>query len=361
VQQSILSEPTLEAPNQERNIADINLAAARVTEVPLLPRPPSSTTPIRINNSGPSGEIPRSAAAESTERDAANLISIPDFPLPAGKMLAVPPVNQIADAHMSGGGGQANGGSESASGNLGTGTGAAAGSGHGSEPGGGAGVSPSASLGGGTGGAGVAELGGRGSGRGTLATGNGNGPGAGAGAGSGPGSASGPGEGNGSEAGLAGHITRIVKPQDGRFPAVVLGSAVSGQYPESVGVLGGRLVYTVYLRVGTKKSWILQYCLPRSAEQAVKVKGAATPVDPPYPYLILRPALEFVPDMDYLIIHGVVNSSGKFEQLAIVGATDFPQEHLVLSSLRLWQFRPASRDGQPTSVEVLLIIPREEV
>ena len=62
-----------------------------------------------------------------------------------------------------------------------------------------------------------------------------------------------------------------------------------------------------------------------------------------------------------MIVHGMVNSSGKFEQLSIVGMTGFAQERLLLSSLELWQFRPAARDGQATAVEVLLIIPREEV
>jgi len=156
-------------------------------------------------------------------------------------------------------------------------------------------------------------------------------------------------------------VARIARPKDGHFSAVVLGSSAAQAYPEAVGALGGRLVYTVYLRVGTKKSWIMQYCLPRSAEQAVKVKGAATPVDPPFPFLILRPDLELAPETDYVIVHGLVNSSGKFEQLSIVGMTGFAQERLLLSSLELWQFRPAARDGQATAVEVLLIIPREEV
>jgi hypothetical protein len=126
-------------------------------------------------------------------------------------------------------------------------------------------------------------------------------------------------------------------------------------------VLSSRLVYTVYLRVGTKKSWIMQYCLPKSAEQAVKVKGSATPVEPPFPFLILRPNLRFEPEMDYLIVHGVVTSTGKFEQLTLIGATNYAQERLLLSSLGQWEFRPASKDGVATVVEVLLIIPKEEV
>jgi hypothetical protein len=173
----------------------------------------------------------------------------------------------------------------------------------------------------------------------------------------------GTGTGSGAGAGIggAGSVTRIARARDGKFQAVVLGSAASEAYPESAGVLTGRLVYTVYLRVGTKKSWILQYCLQKSAEPVVKAKGSATPVEPPYPFLILRPNLNFAPEMDYLIVHGVVTSAGKFEQLTLVGATNYPQERLLLSSLGQWEFRPASKDGVATVVEVLLIIPKEEV
>ena len=41
----------------------------------------------------------------------------------------------------------------------------------------------------------------------------------------------------------------------------------------------------------------------------------------------------------------------------------FPEEvekkDLLLKSLKLWEFRPANRDGEPTGVEALLIFPRE--
>jgi hypothetical protein len=366
---SVMAEPTLELPNQERNIAELNLSAVRATDVPLLPHPPSATTPIRILNAAPATQVPQSAAAQSDQRDAANIISIPDFPMPAGKVLIIPPGYQVAAAHMAGGGDQGEG-AESSSGKAGTGPAGGSGS-QGQGFGGGAsgtgvGASPSGqSTGGGTGGSGASGPGGNGVGHGALANGAGTGTGAGGhgggtGVGIGPGGGSGSG-GVGSGNGSARPVARIVRPKDGHFPAVVLGSGGSEQYPESVGVLGGRLVYTVYLRVGAKKAWIMQYCLPRSTEQTAKVKGAATPLEPPYPFLILRPELEFAPEMDYVIVHGIVNATGKLEQLAVVGMTGFAQEHLLLSSLGLWQFRPASRDGQPTSVEILLIIPREEV
>src|SRR5579862_1576030 len=363
--QSILAEPKLEVPNQEPKIADINFAAPRITDIPpALPLPPSSTTPIRIVSAAPSGVIPQSSGTDSAQRDAANIISIPDMPIPGGAMLALPPANQVATAHMAGGSEQGTG-SDASSGKVGAGQGTQAGSGKGSAPGPGDGALPGGNAGGaggggaGAAGSGAAGSGGRGAGQGLLA-GAGTGSGTGA-AGRGTGTGTGPGAGDGSGTTAARPVARIVRPNDGHFPAVVLGSSAAGAYPEAVGALGGRLVYTVYLRVGTKKNWIMQYCLPRSAEQGVKVKGAATPVEPPYPFLMLCPDLELTPEMDYVIVHGMVNAAGKFEQLSMVGVSGFPSEKLLLSSLGMWQFRPASRDGQPTMVEILLIIPREEV
>ena len=372
VQPNLPTEPKLDLPNQERNISNLNFSAVRVTEVPLLPQPTSSTTPIRVVDAGPTTPIPQSAAANSEHPEPANVISIPDMPLPGGKVLTIPPVNQVASAHVYGGGIEGNG-ADGASGNAAAGAGTATGKGTGATgSGAGAGAGVATGSGTGTGGAGSgagggsgnggAALGGAGTGAGT-GTGSGIGRG-GSGSGGGSGLGTGPGSGSGTGAGVGGtgSVTRITRAQDGKFQAVVLGSADTAQaYPESAGVLTSRLVYTVYLKVGMKKSWIMQYCLPKSAEQAAKAKGSATPVEPPFPFLILRPNLRFDSEMDYLIVHGVVTSTGKFEQLTIIGATNYPQERLLLSSLGLWEFRPASKDGQATVVEVLLIIPREEV
>ena len=55
-----------------------------------------------------------------------------------------------------------------------------------------------------------------------------------------------------------------------------------------------------------------------------------------------------------------VTNEGKFDQLAMVFPEDLEKKELLMNSLKLWAFRPASRDGVPVPVEILLIIPREE-
>jgi hypothetical protein len=59
------------------------------------------------------------------------------------------------------------------------------------------------------------------------------------------------------------------------------------------------------------------------------------------------------------MIHGFVNQSGRFETLSVLFPEAFPKAQFVLAALQQWQFRPASQDGQPARVEVLLIIPEE--
>jgi hypothetical protein len=150
----------------------------------------------------------------------------------------------------------------------------------------------------------------------------------------------------------------LTLPKDGKFAVVVLGSAAAALYPESSGTLSGKIVYTVYLRVGQRKNWILQYCLPKAAVSTSRVEGTRTPIEAPWPYNIVRP--DHASDSDYVLVHGVVTIAGRFDQLAMVFPQDLEGKELLLQSLNRWTFRPAKRDGEAMAVEVLLIIPRED-
>jgi hypothetical protein len=151
--------------------------------------------------------------------------------------------------------------------------------------------------------------------------------------------------------------TPISVPMDGHFGATIVGNTIQDQYPEMAGVWNGRMAYTVYLHVGLSRSWVLQYSLPRAdAAQG----GAATTLEAPWPYNIVRPNLDPGSiDADALMIHGFVNQSGRFETLSIVFPQAFPQAQFVLAALEKWQFRPATQQGQSAKVEVLLIIPEQ--
>jgi len=152
-------------------------------------------------------------------------------------------------------------------------------------------------------------------------------------------------------------VDRITHPKDGHFGVVVVGDAVAEEYPEAASIWGDRLVYTVYLHAGAAKSWIMQYCLPRSVQAAGN--NNLRP-DAPWPYLIVTPHLSPGDyDTDALLVHGFIDAAGHFEQLAVVYPTQFAQSKFVLDALQQWQFRPATQMGQATAVEVLLIIPQD--
>lgn len=154
-------------------------------------------------------------------------------------------------------------------------------------------------------------------------------------------------------------VTKVVLPPDGHF-SVLVESSGSEAFAEAEGVLSGKLVYTVYVRAGARKEWILEYCLPSAAEEKPPLMGKRLRLEAPFPFLMLRPDLTFGPDIDYLIVHGIVTVLGKLDQLSYVIAPEEPAEKdLLLHSLRQWQLRPGTLDGQPVAVEVLLIIPRE--
>jgi hypothetical protein len=152
--------------------------------------------------------------------------------------------------------------------------------------------------------------------------------------------------------------THITLAKDGQFGVVVVGSSLENQYPEIANVWGSRLIYTVYLHVGAKKNWILQYSLPRAADAVAS--GSNVRPDAPWPYDILRPNL--APEdsnSEAIMVHGFVNLSGGLERLAVVFPTDFTQAKFVLNALQQWKFRAARQSGQFVAVEVLLIIPQE--
>ena len=188
------------------------------------------------------------------------------------------------------------------------------------------------------------------------------GAGIGVSAGTGNGSGTnGTGAGSGNALGFdSSEVTRLTLPKEGKYGVLILGSEAAAPYPESVGVLSGKLIYTVYLKVGLRKSWILQYCLPPDVQPKTRAAGTAkAPLDPPYPFFIMRPNTLDSQEPEYVLVHGIVTVDGKFDKLSLIFPDNLEKKNLLFNSLKLWEFRPAKRDGENTTVEVLLIIPRQ--
>ncbi len=360
VVQHLPRAPILERPNLETNVADLNMASTVLTDTPHLVRPPGIAPPISSKGQQAAKEIPKIRVADSTQPSAANVISLPVNPSQTSRLLVLPPVNQVAPSDAGNDGISTASGSAGGAGSSGTeGRGLSASSQVTSESAGrgiaGGGSGTAAGVNGSPGGSSSSGK--------TPNSGNGI-PRSGAG-GTGTGSSGSAASGSGTSGSLGtlgdmAGVTRITLPKDGKFGVVVLGSAGSTPYPESVGALSGKVVYTVYMKVGLRKSWILQYCLPKATGLNAVNGTSTTPLVAPWPFLILRPDQLADADTDYIIVHGILNSAGQFDQLAMVFPAELNKKDLLLKSLKLWAFRPASRDGVPVAVEVLLIIPRED-
>jgi hypothetical protein len=199
---------------------------------------------------------------------------------------------------------------------------------------------------------------------GAGADGFGNSPGGTGNANSGSGASSGP-PGPPQPAALAPAIaaTRKEYSNNGVFDVVVQSAGPEG-LQESAGVLSGKPVYSVYLQVGSRRDWILQYCVPASDVSApvnsgsvVRLGGPAR-LSAPYPLVTYRPTLVHAANR-YLMLHGFVTAEGRFQDLRALGAHDPAWAALAISVLLRWEFRPATLEGTKARVEVLLAIPGE--
>jgi hypothetical protein len=308
------TKPSVDAPNPEVNLADLDIATSN-NPTPKLPVLSGSTTPVVTQTQNSVQLPPSTTSQQAAEPTPTAVLSLSDLRMNDGSV-TLPPINETQR--------------QSAPGILFG--------------------SPDQSLNG------EGSTNAPGSGNGNAVAGSG----AAGTAGDQDGTTAGPTQGAATGTGASDQptSTQITLPHDGVFGSVIVGQTVQDQYPEMTDVWSGRLAYTVYLHVGLSRSWILQYSLPRDDDAAAA--GNATRLDAPWPYSIVRPNLgPGDVNADALMIHGYVDQSGHFEDLTMVFPQACPQAPFVLKSLEQWQFRPASQNGQVAKVEVLLIIPEE--
>jgi hypothetical protein len=342
--------PDLSPPNMESTIADLKLAATLPKNNPRFFRPPASTAPIKSAGPQLASSAPLILPRSVGDAPATSLLSLPDMPARSAELIAIPPANQVA---ASGGAGS---GHANATGAAGTGsagqTGGQTGGQHSGRASDGRASEGRASDGRASDGRASDDV--SASGRANGFTGS-----------SGSSDKRLPGVADGADDGVGAGVLplpgtiKIELPKEGKFGVVVSGSSAAAPYAESVGALSGRMIYSVYLKVGLRKNWILQYCLPRSEEQKTAIRGRPDPLEAPWPYFIVRPSAISMDgaNADYILIHGTLTAGGRFDKLAMVFPGEFKQKDLLMRSLQQWTFRPASRDGVAADVEVLLIIP----
>ncbi len=312
-------KPSLDAPNQEVDLADLAVSStAHPTDK--LPVLPSNTSPVVVENPKKPEMTPATASQTREQPTPAAVLSLSDTRMPDGSA-ALPPVNETTAQNQSGAlaPGQATRNDQS---NHAAAPAPGQAAGNQQPKGNQQAAAPAPQP--------IAAPGDR----------NGTRPG--------------PDAGSGSDQGRT--TLKISLPKDGAFGAVVVGASLEEKFPEISGVWNDRVAYTVYLHVGLRRSWILQYSLPRNTEAASS--GTLMRLEAPWPYNIVRPNIApGAINSNALLVHGFVSQAGQFESLVIAFPPEFPEAQFVLDALRQWQFRPAAQNGQAARVEVLLIIP----
>jgi hypothetical protein len=200
----------------------------------------------------------------------------------------------------------------------------------------------------------------------------GAGGGGGSGSGSGSGGSSGSGTGLGIGVGSAGSVKlsgavplRQVHPENGQYDIVVSHMSRPPELPEGSKLLRGSPIYTVYIRVNARQEWIMRFCTSsssagtRTSGHVVTLENPA-PLTPPYPRISVVPQLEEVRDK-IAVLHGFLTKEGRFRALQAVQAEDQPLMTHMEPFLAKWEFRPATRDGVPVEIEILLVFPRLKV
>ncbi len=153
---------------------------------------------------------------------------------------------------------------------------------------------------------------------------------------------------------------RMIHPLNGVFDIVVVHTSSSDALAEAKRLLSGSPIYSVYLKVGTPKEWMLQYCEAREVNRTsgrVVQLGVPTRLMSPFPKLTVVPPLSVIGRLKKTILRGFLTPLGEFRDLKPVEAEDAEFHARIAPFLQQWEFRPAMRDGRPIEIELLLIIP----
>lgn len=155
-------------------------------------------------------------------------------------------------------------------------------------------------------------------------------------------------------------VTRIEHPTNGNFDVVVMQSATRDDLPDLGGILTGNPVYSVYLRVGDQKEWLMEYCVPaREVAQNNPYEinlDEAGAITPPFPISTVVPNnLLGQQTGKQIVLHGFLTATGSLQ--GIKARDNNPVVTQLLTLLNQWQFRPALRNKKPIDVEIVLVIP----
>ena len=134
------------------------------------------------------------------------------------------------------------------------------------------------------------------------------------------------------------------------------------------GALNCGKIYTVFLQM-PGKSWTLQFCqakheaptnaasLGRSA--VVRIEEGLLPPDPELRFDFRRLPLPPENAHKLILLKGLIREDGTVDLVQVYRSLLPPMDEAARLALSRWKFKPATRGGQPVSVEILVGIPSD--
>src|ERR1700735_1793277 len=335
-QRAVSDAAAPDVANPERNAGTLNIAPSPVANAqPKMPvNPMSNSAPERRSAHIDAGAAPVVGPTTSAGDDSLHrLIAIFAAPAPPAPEVSVPQGNLSSRVAISPEGGRSG------------------------APGGSANGAP------GNGGSG-----------GTAASAGGAGANAGANANSGPAGVSiSGGNGHASSSGIGTSANRsgglILKPMS-NIPTlpdpshkepIVMGKIDPSLPPEKI--LSGKEVFTMRVDMpnltSTSGSWILNFAqlddnLPVYQRPKGKLAApvALRKVDPKYPPSAIKQRID-----GEVILYAIIRKDGRVDSIQLVRGLDPLLDQNAMDALARWEFRPASREGQPVDLEAVIHIP----
>jgi len=75
-------------------------------------------------------------------------------------------------------------------------------------------------------------------------------------------------------------------------------------------------------------------------------------VDPKYPQLAIKQHID-----GEVILYAIIRKDGHVDSIQVVRSVDPELDHNAVEALSRWEFRPATREGQPVELEAVIHIP----
>ena len=148
---------------------------------------------------------------------------------------------------------------------------------------------------------------------------------------------------------------------------VVSAGPMGGGGLDVYGALHCGKIYTVFLQM-PGKSWTLQFCqlkheastIATSRQSAVvKLEQGLLPPDPELRFDFRRLPLPPENAHKLILLKGLIREDGTVDLVQVYRSLLPPMDEAARLAFSRWKFKPAMREGQPVSVEILVGIPSD--